>query len=865
MKLKSLALYAIFIAAAVFVISTSNTNPTPSQRVRRNAPAPCSGCHKNQMIGLGNQFEITGFPEIIVPGETYTITVRLTSGNLALYSHPAFEFVIISGSNTTQSAGVFPCQAACGSGSQEWHIESGITNEDGTFNFARTTFPVSPYNGTNVRTWEIDWRADGVTPGDEITLYAHATIGNGSTVDIDLDDWSPQIPATYPTGTVCEPGLSVSTSATAPTCSSPLSGTATVNTSAPKYLWAVESQRQNIARGLSPGNYSVLVADGNTCETRQITVPAVLDNQAPVFTSCPSSVTLSANQAGCSRIVTYATPLATDQCNTPLTFTQNTDATIIKGIWSSNGAARSHLRLIPVDSAQQTLITDVKVGIYKSIGANAQIILYEVNPGLSLSSYTQLTNPNTIFNTIIPAMNNGVYCHTLATPFVLSPNKDLVVELRCSNSLHVRGGYTDNASSGISYFASNPGSGSIINVNNQGFPFFDDEHFYCKVNAYSVGTSAVTQISGLPSGASFPLDTTNMLFHATDAAGNITPCSFAVTITPSLISNAGMDQTICSGNVATLAGAITGTATSNTWTTSGTGTFSNANALTTTYMPSPADIASGIVTLTLTANNPSGPCPVATDQMIVNFDPNPFTANAGANQTVCTGTAASLNGQLTGTNLASWTASVPGGSFSPNANSAIVTYIPPAGFSGNIDLILTTNDPPNTCPPVSDQLTLTVEANPFSVSAGANQTVCTGTAANLNGQLTGTNLASWTASVPGGSFSPNANSAIVTYTPPAGFSGNIDLILTTNDPPNTCPPVSDQLTLTVEANPFSVSAGANQTVCTGTAANLNGQLTGTNLASWTASVPGVVFLPTPILPLLPTPHRPGSAGILISS
>ncbi len=378
------------------------------------------------------------------------------------------------------------------------------------------------------------------------------------------------------------------------------------------------------------------------------------------------------------------------------------------------------------------------------------------------------------------------------------------------------------------------------------------------LNGQLTGTNLASWTASVPGGSFSPNANSAIVTYTPPAgfSGNIDlilttndppnacpPVSDQLTLTVEanpFTANAGANQTVCTGTAANLNGQLTGTNLAS-WTASVPGgSFSpNANSAIVTYTP-PAGF-SGNIDLILTTNDPPNACPPVSDQLTLTVEANPFTANAGANQTVCTGTAANLNGQLTGTNLASWTASVPGGSFSPNANSAIVTYTPPAGFSGNIDLILTTNDPPNTCPTVSDQLALTVEANLFTANAGANQTVCTGTAANLNGQLTGTNLASWTASVSGGSFSPNANSAIVTYTPPAGFSGNIDLILTTNDPPNACPPVSDQLTLTVEANPFSVSAGANQTVCTSTAANLNGQLTGTNLASWTASVPGGIF------------------------
>jgi uncharacterized repeat protein (TIGR01451 family) len=69
-----------------------------------------------------------------------------------------------------------------------------------------------------------------------------------------------------------------------------------------------------------------------------------------------------------------------------------------------------------------------------------------------------------------------------------------------------------------------------------------------------------------------------------------------------------------------LSGTIGGGATSATWTTSGTGTFSpNAATLTANYIPSQADIAAGQVTLTLTTNDPAGPCGPVSDQVVLLF------------------------------------------------------------------------------------------------------------------------------------------------------------------------------------------------------------------------------------------------------
>ncbi|WP_460980806.1 SdrD B-like domain-containing protein [Spirosoma fluminis] len=92
--------------------------------------------------------------------------------------------------------------------------------------------------------------------------------------------------------------------------------------------------------------------------------------------------------------------------------------------------------------------------------------------------------------------------------------------------------------------------------------------------------------------------------------------------------NVGPGRAICAGEVIPLVATVSGTSlvTGVTWTSNGSGTFSNPNSLTTTYTPSPADIASGSVLLTATTNDPDGPggvCSAATSSLIANINPRP--------------------------------------------------------------------------------------------------------------------------------------------------------------------------------------------------------------------------------------------------
>lgn len=87
--------------------------------------------------------------------------------------------------------------------------------------------------------------------------------------------------------------------------------------------------------------------------------------------------------------------------------------------------------------------------------------------------------------------------------------------------------------------------------------------------------------------------------------------------------DAGESQVICASGIATLSGNIT-VAPTATWTTSGSGSFADATSLNTSYTASEADIAAGMVTLTLTTADPDGPvmgCVPVADDIVLTIDP----------------------------------------------------------------------------------------------------------------------------------------------------------------------------------------------------------------------------------------------------
>ncbi len=102
----------------------------------------------------------------------------------------------------------------------------------------------------------------------------------------------------------------------------------------------------------------------------------------------------------------------------------------------------------------------------------------------------------------------------------------------------------------------------------------------------------------------------------------------------SLVSYAGEDATVCAGNTFQCSG-FASNQTAVLWTTTGTGTFSNAAILNPIYTPSQADITAGNVTLTLSAISQAGTMKQNSMTLTIN---TLAPISLGNDTTVCDGT-----------------------------------------------------------------------------------------------------------------------------------------------------------------------------------------------------------------------------------
>jgi acetolactate synthase small subunit len=320
-------------------------------------------------------------------------------------------------------------------------------------------------------------------------------------------------------------------------------------------------------------------------------------------------------------------------------------------------------------------------------------------------------------------------------------------------------------------------------------------------------------------------DATYSLVSVTDGEG----CDAAVsgseniTVIPQPTASAGSDEAVCSTETLDLSASVSPPTASDfsslSWTTSGSGAFNDINALTPIYTPSAADITSGSVILTLTANG-NASCAPASDAMTLNITQAP-TANAGNDEAVCQGDDLDLSTSTTPPSASDFSillwSSSGSGAFSDAAALAPV-YTPSAAdiASGSVTLTLTANGN-GSCAAATDNMVLTL-AEPPTASAGSDEAVCSTETLDLSASVSPPTASdfsslSWTTSGSGAFNDINALTPI--YTPSAAdiTSGSVILTLTANGNAS-CAPASDAMTLNITQAP-TANAGNDEAVCQG--------------------------------------------------
>ncbi|MFN8303116.1 MAG: choice-of-anchor D domain-containing protein [Saprospiraceae bacterium] len=276
---------------------------------------------------------------------------------------------------------------------------------------------------------------------------------------------------------------------------------------------------------------------------------------------------------------------------------------------------------------------------------------------------------------------------------------------------------------------------------------------------------------------------------------------------PSYTAVLSGDASICAGGSTNLSVAISGGTGPYTVVYSG-GTVNSYN----NADPIPVSPGSTTVyTLTSVTNNDGCTATVSGSATVTVSNP-PTTADAGPNQTICSTTPSvtlAANTPVTGTGA--WTVSGPSANLSQfsSATDPGATFTPDGG-AGVYTLTWTISNAP--CPASSDNMTVTVVAEPSNSNAGSDQAFCGTAPATLAANTPANGTGTWSVfsgpSLLASQFS-DVNDPAATFTP-AGGTGIYVLRWTISNPP--CADKVSSVTLTFTA-PATANAGGPYFVC----------------------------------------------------
>ncbi|MFZ4799675.1 MAG: PKD domain-containing protein, partial [Bacteroidia bacterium] len=216
--------------------------------------------------------------------------------------------------------------------------------------------------------------------------------------------------------------------------------------------------------------------------------------------------------------------------------------------------------------------------------------------------------------------------------------------------------------------------------------------------SYDSITTYIPTISEIANGSFFITFTTDDPYGPCSAMSD--SMKVTVNIPPSV--NAGNDVTLCSNATSVnLTGTKAGTPTTTLWVTlNGSGTFDNPTLLSTIYRPSAADRAAKSIIISLTTNDPIGPCYAAFDDVNVFFKDSLVSFTSEIQNVYCDSMKIKFLND-TANNGYTFTWDFGDGNLSTNANP-IHTY----NFTGPINVKLTASGPGGCIETINNNLSI---------------------------------------------------------------------------------------------------------------------------------------------------------------
>jgi gliding motility-associated-like protein len=549
--------------------------------------------------------------------------------------------------------------------------------------------------------------------------------------------------------------------------------------------------------GVSPYQYSWLGPNGFNSNSASPSITNISSNATGNYTvsvtdsnGCAGSFTSSVSVKLLPIVAPIAGPIGGCVGST-INLTNST----ANGIWSSNNPSVGSI--------------DASTGTVNFINTGATTIQYDV----TVNGCTASVSKNLITNSV-------------------SLHPDII---ECNNGI-TRFNATDNYY-GVSYSNNDPSNTFLWSI--AGGPF-----------SYQGASSANSQYptAQLQTGNAF---TVSVQFISNGVSCFAQQKIYKNTIAADTIIGSH-DTTVCSNtSPITLSAAVSAVTNSYQWTSNGTGMFSNANSLFTSYTPSTADKLSGFIKIYFTAGsniNATGSCGSAygKDSMILRIYPPNMSANA--NQTICSNQIINFRpiSSIPGS-FYSWSSSISSGvvygnaaSGTGNINDSLVNG------SNALDAIVVYNITPfaftpshATCIGNPFNYTVVIKAKPGITISNNTAAICSGNTSNIqfNSTLPGSTY-TYSSSVINGAVNGNSINAI------AGSSQLIEDVLNNiynansnvryyiNAITNSGCSSIDSTDVLIYANATVANAGVDQILCNATNSILSANIPGIGIGKW---------------------------------
>ncbi len=245
--------FVIFLLLSAFIfLSNSGSQPTNGAGGYTGAPGDgyCGNCHNGSNPNLDGEITITGLPNMVTGGQSYSLTVTITNPN-GNASRAGFQIVALDESNA--NAGEF----LNGTGNS---IVKTANSKEYFGHQPSTNFP-----GSNTITFDVDWVPDNSIPADEeITFYGVAVIANGGNGN--SNDRVVDVNVTTTIEDTPDPLMAEITNQTMTLCFDSAEGSATVTATGGTMPYSYEwdnGEDQATAISLDGGMHSVTVSDQN--------------------------------------------------------------------------------------------------------------------------------------------------------------------------------------------------------------------------------------------------------------------------------------------------------------------------------------------------------------------------------------------------------------------------------------------------------------------------------------------------------------------------------------------------------------------------------------------------------------------------